>query len=63
MTEIIVRGYPSRKVEVHIDGETKELVTVLAAAILNDHNFATLVLTTLAFIAEEKSKFPDINLN
>jgi len=63
MTEIIVRGYPSRKVEVRIEGETKELVTILAAAIMNDHNFATLVLTTIAIITEEKAKFPDINLN
>lgn len=64
MTEIIVRGHESdRRVEVHIEGELKDIVTILAAAILNDHNFATLVLTTLAFIAEEKSKFPDINLN
>lgn len=64
MTEIIIRGHEiDRRVEVHIEGELKDIVTTLAAAIMNDQQFGALIITALAFIAEEKTKFPDINPN
>lgn len=63
MTEIIIKGYENNRVEVHINGELKDLVTILAAGIMNDPHLGTLILTTLAFISEEKTKFPDINMN
>lgn len=64
MTEIIIRGHEiDRRVEVHIEGELKDIITTLAAAIMNDQQFGTLIITALAFIAEEKTKFPDINPN
>lgn len=63
MTEIILKGYEKNRVDIHIEGDEKELVILLAASIMNDAKFATLVIAALSFIADNESKFPKINLN
>jgi hypothetical protein len=63
MAHIILQEQENRKVKIDIEGDEKVLASIIASAIMNDPHFGVLVLSALAVIAEEKTKFPDINPN
>jgi hypothetical protein len=63
MAHIIIQEQEDRKVKIEIEGEQKVLAAIVASAIMNDQHFCILVLSALAAITEEQTKFPDINLN
>lgn len=63
MTYIKIEEHENKKIKIEINGESADLASMLASSILNDEQFCVLVLTALAVIAEEKTKFPNINLN
>lgn len=50
-------------VRIDIEGEEKVLASIIASAIMKDPHFGILVLSALAVISEEQTKFPDINPN
>ena len=63
MTHIKIEENENHKIKIEINGDAGRLASMLASAILNDEQFCVLILTALAVIAEEKTKFPNINLN
>lgn len=63
MTEILITEQEDKSIRVKIEGNSHRLIDMLASAILNDPNFGMLVISTLATIADNQNKFPDINPN
>lgn len=63
MAHIIIQEQENRMVRIDIEGEEKVLASIIASAIMKDPHFGILVLSALAVIAEEQTKFPDINPN
>ena len=63
MEYIRIEKHEDEKIKIEMNGEASHLASMLASSILNDEQFCILILTALAVIAEEKTKFPNINLN
>lgn len=63
MAHIIIQEQENRMVRIDIEGEEKVLASIIASAIMKDPHFGILVLSALAVISEEQTKFPDINPN
>lgn len=50
-------------INVNMEGEASDMVGMVASSIMNDKNFAMIIITALAVIAEEGNPINNINMN